>query len=429
MNKRSFTKLVCVLLVAVFVLSAIPFTVSAASEVTQIKTAAELVSGKYVIATVDGVALASLDGTWVVVQKVEAKDGKITGVEDALLWDITVDGTSAKLKDSNGKTIAPKGGNSNGIMEGDYSWTVSVVDGKFIFKGVGADTVTLASNVGSDNKFRGYKNTTVAGNPEGYPSELCLYKVSGTSEEAAPTYVPVKDAVAAESSAVVHTSGTVIFIDGKNVVINDGTAGINLYLKTADTTLKVGDVVKAKGTRGAFNGLEQLGNAEILEKVSSGAAINHVEKTVAEILADQESGLLESTPVLLKGVTIGAVNSSGNTAVTDVDGSTINIYKCPALDGIAEGDKVNLKVIVSDYKGYQLRVVSAADVEKVVEEVTTPEVTTPEVTTPEVTTPETTAPVSGGETGTSDTTVIFVALALIAGAAVAVVTSKKAVRK
>ena len=216
-------------------------------------------------------------------------------------------------------------------------------------------------------------------------------------------------------------------------------------------------MVKATGKRGAYNGLEQLGSASIVEIVSSGNAINYKETTISAIKADRSAGgNLESTPVLLKGVTIGKVNTSGNTSVKDSAGNSINIYKCPALSGIAEGDVVDIKCVVSDFNGYQLRVASAADVVKAAAETTTtapettkaPETTTaapettvaapettkaPETTVAPATTvaptttvaPETTAP---SNPSTGDASFVIIAMAALAGVAVAFIVSKKKVR-
>ena len=102
------------------------------------------------------------------------------------MWDVTVNGDVAKLTDSNGVTIAPKGGNNNGIKAADYEWKVEFTDGTFRFLGQGSDTVILASNTDSQygNKFRGYKSTTVGNYPDSYPSYFTLYKLdSGSSTE------------------------------------------------------------------------------------------------------------------------------------------------------------------------------------------------------------------------------------------------------
>lgn len=177
MNKRSFNKLVSVLLVAMMLISVIPFTASAANA-TQIQAASELVTGQYVIVTATtSVAPTVLDGSWVLAESVTVADGAVSAT-DAAVWTITVDGSTVKLQDSNGKYIAPKGGNSNGIKEGEYSWTVSADGNKFKFLGNGEDTVGFASNMDSENKFRGYKTTTLTGDyADKYPSEFYLFKV------------------------------------------------------------------------------------------------------------------------------------------------------------------------------------------------------------------------------------------------------------
>ncbi|MBE6619513.1 MAG: hypothetical protein E7626_07030 [Ruminococcaceae bacterium] len=179
---------------------------------------------------------------------------------------------------------------------------------------------------------------------------------------AAPTYVSISEARAANSGDIVYTEGVIILIDGSNLYIYDGTAGICARLSAADSTLAVGDKVKVKGTRGAYNGLEQLNPTSIEEKGTSNNAITYSASTIAAILADVSTGALESTPVKLENVVIGEINTSGNTAVTDANGNTINIYKIPALTGIEEGDTVTINAVVSDYNGYQLRVASASDI-------------------------------------------------------------------
>lgn len=186
------------------------------------------------------------------------------------------------------------------------------------------------------------------------------------------TVSTIADTKAMATDATATVKGTVIFVDGKNVVVQDSTGGINLYFSTAPADITSGDVVQATGTRAAYNGLEQLKNVTEYSKDAT-AGLPAAETTIAAILADQETGLLESTRVVIKDAVIGAINTSGNTTLT-VGDSTINIYKIPALDGIGEGDTVNVTAVISDYNGYQLRVADAAGVELVKKaEVTEPE--------------------------------------------------------
>ena len=174
-------RFLCALLSMVMLFSLLPISVladdTATVTATKVTQASELVDGQYVLVTDSGYAPGVLDSGWLTATAVTADENAVT-VDPALLWTVTVGTDGIKLKDSGGNTIAPKGGNTNGIQSGDYSWKATFADGKFSFAGQGSDTVTLASNKGSANKFRAYKNTTVSGNPGGYPSEFTLYKLN-----------------------------------------------------------------------------------------------------------------------------------------------------------------------------------------------------------------------------------------------------------
>ena len=179
MKATKSRRLLSALLSLLMLVSLLPISVLADDTTvtaTQITQASELVDGQYVLVTDSGYAPGVLDGTWLTAAAVTADENAVT-VDPALLWTVTVGTDGIKLKDSSGNTIAPKGGNNNGIKSGDYSWKVSFADGKFSFAGQGDDTVTLASNKGSQNKFRAYKNATVEKTPGGYPSEFTLYKL------------------------------------------------------------------------------------------------------------------------------------------------------------------------------------------------------------------------------------------------------------
>ena len=176
-------RLLSALLSLLMLVSLLPISVLADDTTvtaTQITQASELVDGQYVLVTDSGYAPGVLDGTWLTAAAVTADENAVT-VDPALLWTVTVGTDGIKLKDSSGNTIAPKGGNNNGIKSGDYSWKVSFADGKFSFAGQGDDTVTLASNKSAQNKFRAYKNATVEKTPGGYPSEFTLYKLNAAA--------------------------------------------------------------------------------------------------------------------------------------------------------------------------------------------------------------------------------------------------------
>lgn len=162
-----------------------PGTDSAATY-TKITSASQFTSGTYVMIVSTGYApttITSANSPWVNCDTPVVNGNVVTDTKGAV-WTITVSGTSVTLTDANGKTIAPKGGNNNGIKNDSYNWDwVCNANGTFTFKGVGSDTVTLASNTDMDaqygglNRFRGYKNTSIAGDSAKFRTEFTLYKL------------------------------------------------------------------------------------------------------------------------------------------------------------------------------------------------------------------------------------------------------------
>ena len=181
----NFSRILSFVLALVMVLSMAPARVFASDSAvyTQISTADELTTGKYVLVTNSGYAPTVFDNGWVLAEAVTA-DGSIIDPASNLVWDITVEGDTVKMTDSNGVTIAPKGGNNNGIKAADYEWKVEFTDGTFRFLGQGSDTVVYASNPSYENKFRGYKTTTLSGSyAHEYFSYFTLYKLEETGSE------------------------------------------------------------------------------------------------------------------------------------------------------------------------------------------------------------------------------------------------------
>ena len=151
----------------------------------------DLVTGTYVLVVDTGFAPGVFDNGWLTAVEPTIEGDKVTDAKGGI-WTLTVADGKVTITDANGVTVAPKGGNSNGIKEGDYQWNIIFKDGKFIFAGTGDDTVYLASNSAEKygNKFRGYKTTTCK--PENtentnseyatveYPYEFTLYAVATT---------------------------------------------------------------------------------------------------------------------------------------------------------------------------------------------------------------------------------------------------------
>ena len=221
MKKRT-TRCLALLLAVVMILSVMPVAMAEGTTqtYTKVTSAAELTAGKYVLVTDTGYALGEYDNgknPWITAITPSVKEDKIEN-PTAGVWTLTVDTDGVVMTDAKGTSIAPKGGNNNGIASGSYKWAASFADGKFTFAGTGDDTVTLASNKGNGNKFRAYKNSTVNG---GYPHEFTLYKLDAAKEKVAAPTANVADGAEIEV--------------GTQIKFACATDGATIYYKTAGT--------------------------------------------------------------------------------------------------------------------------------------------------------------------------------------------------
>ena len=242
MKKRT-TRCLALLLAVVMVLSVMPVAMAEETAQTQtytkVTSAAELTAGKYVLVTDTGYALGEYDNgknPWITAITPSVKEDKIEN-PTAGVWTLTVDTDGVVMTDAKGTSIAPKGGNNNGIASGSYKWAASFASGKFTFAGTGDDTVTLASNKGNGNKFRAYKNSTVNG---GYPHEFTLYKLTAAKEKVAtPTADPASGAV--EKSTKVTFSCTT----ADATILYKTTGDYVTYTKPVEVTENTTFTVKA----------------------------------------------------------------------------------------------------------------------------------------------------------------------------------------
>ena len=360
-------RLLAIFLVALMLVSMLPVTAAAADEgvYKKISSMDELTTGKYVMILDTGYAPGSLAGTWVTAVQPSVTGGSVTDPTTGV-WTLTVSGSSVKLTDANGVSIAPKGGDSNGIKSGDYNWEVRIEGGKFSFYGTGTDTVTFASNKGSENKFRAYKNTTINA---GYPYEFTLYKLEGGSTEPEPGTVPIATALAGENGTKFTVKGVVTLLDGKNVYIQDSTGGICLYFNEAPSGISLGDTVIGSGEKDTYNGLPELKNAKFQK--SSGMTLNAAAKTIGELTTADIC-----TYVKISGVEVTEVfdnngsYSMPNIKVKDDSGKTIQIYKAVVgKDGdawkVKVGDRLNVTAAVGVYNNttLQLRTTLESEIE------------------------------------------------------------------
>ena len=251
MKKRT-TRCLALLLAVVMVLSVMPVAMAeeTAQTYSKVTSAAELTTGKYVLVTDTDYAPDYFDNGWVLATQPSVVDGKIEN-PTAGVWTLTVDTDGVVMTDAKGTSIAPKGGNTNGIQSGNYKWAASFASGKFTFAGTGDDTVTLASNKGNGNKFRAYKNSTVNG---GYPHEFTLYKLTETQKQQVET--PTANV---ENGAEIEV-GTEIKFECK-------TEGATIYYKTAGTEYQAytgpisashNETYTVKATKDGMNDSEEL---------------------------------------------------------------------------------------------------------------------------------------------------------------------------
>ena len=182
--------------------------------------------------------------------------------------------------------------------------------------------------------------------------------------------ITIAEAHALEANEYACVEGVVTFIDGRNVYVQDETAGIVLYLNnnTVPSDLAISNKVRAYGKRATYNGLIELsaingGDENEFTILSTGNPLPLAIKTIAEINEDfAGSNLLQSTRLKIQEAIIGAINTSGNTPIMQ-DGNSLNIYRIPTVEGMVEGDIVTVVGILGCHNAPQLRVLSANDVQ------------------------------------------------------------------
>lgn len=154
-----------------------------------------------------------------------------------------------------------------------------------------------------------------------------------------------------------QVEGTVTFVDGRNVYVEDSTGGINLYCTTANTTVKAGNRVTATGTKSAYKGLEQLKDAELTIVSSDVSTITPIAiSDISNFISNYND--YECRLVTLDGLVLQKIAATGETYVLDRNGNQIILYKAGTdmLGDLKAGDLVNVTGVVSDYNNkLQLR--------------------------------------------------------------------------
>ena len=261
LKKRGHSRrLLSVLLALVMLLSLLPTAVFAADPAPQtfkkVTSAEELVTGQYVLVDEKGFSPKELSGKWVTTAAVTVNGATATASEG--IWTITVSADGVVLTDANSVSIAPSGGNNNGIKSGSYKWSVAFANGAFTFSGQGSDTVKLAGNTGSSNQYKAYKNSTVSAKPNGYPSNFTLYKLDAASArqsgivtdlttlqdgDKVVVFNPsVKKAMSATAVATYYRAGVDVTLDSANKLTGYGDTELwTLGIKDGKYTFTTAD--------------------------------------------------------------------------------------------------------------------------------------------------------------------------------------------
>ncbi|HYE09375.1 MAG TPA: lamin tail domain-containing protein, partial [Patescibacteria group bacterium] len=103
----------------------------------------------------------------------------------------------------------------------------------------------------------------------------------------------------------------IVTSSGSSVFIQDNTAGINLFRKTTGDSIAEGDMVRVTGTVTVYNGLYELADYTIV-KISSGNPLPEPQVITIAQISDEYQGEL----IKISNVTIGAINTAGNTTIT-----------------------------------------------------------------------------------------------------------------
>lgn len=167
-------------------------------------------------------------------------------------------------------------------------------------------------------------------------------------------YIPsVVEVRAMADDTETKVSGVVNFISGKNIYIQDATAGILVY--TLETpNCKVGDKIVAKGVKVMYGGAPEVKSAVIESTEAASVAAPTVFETLGALVADSLEHKYFATNVQIAGVTIVEYDSYNNPTVQDATGVKALCYKM-VLDPVAFpiGSKVTVTAVAGWYNGFQ----------------------------------------------------------------------------
>lgn len=289
-------------------------------------------------------------------------DNKLPEPKEMTIADIHRDGENCEsqrvlIKDARLDSINPD--ENTTISQGDDTINIYKASDLADFKaGDQVDLVAVVSQFRDNYQLRVAQASDITKTGEGEP----ITPIDPTED---PGVTPILEAKQAKNT--VTTAGSVTFVDGKSITIQDNTAGIVVRLKDFDENIEVGDYLKATGKIGNFKGLTQLNESSYEVEKGKGASIEPEPVSIKELKTAEDFKLkYESKKIKLKEVTLGEINTGGNTTIRQ-DKESINIYRIPELTGIDDFDIVDVIGIASIYNNKQIRVAKAKDVTLVTE--------------------------------------------------------------
>lgn len=134
--------------------------------------------------------------------------------------------------------------------------------------------------------------------------------------------------VRAQTSGEVTFVGIVTRMAGDNVAVADNTGAINLYKGTKPAELAVGDKVKVAGTRGDYNGLEQItsGTVTIISNDNPRPTFDITTLEGINARQSQHINISGLTPVSLDGQNL-TVSLNGQTIVVRANSNTGAVFE------------------------------------------------------------------------------------------------------
>ena len=258
---------------------------------------------------------------------------------------------SAEVKEEN---IAQDSGEKNDVDKAEASSSSSSEEEKKEELQSGSDS-SEASSVSSDS--------SAAASSVSSDEKTVLAATEASSEAVTDSEVKVTsiaDVLKAESGEFTIT-GVVNYVSGKNVYVEDETGAICVYLSTKDSSIKVGNLLTATGSRADYNGLIELSGASVdandSDNVKNYGFTEFDAANLKELVDNHDS--YECKKVVLKGVTVSSIASS-KVVVAGGDSSVL-IYGSGTgkkFENYPVGTLVNVTAVMSDYNGAQLILIS-----------------------------------------------------------------------